>query len=65
MLFDNPFLVDWTKIGEYKQKQPDNNTKREISASVDWDYQPGNTVLLCKDVSFAKLKASMKMILGP
>jgi hypothetical protein len=29
MLFDVPFLAGWTKIGEYRQKQMDNNTDRE------------------------------------
>jgi hypothetical protein len=66
MLFDIPFLADWLKIGEYRQKQMDNNTDRENSAHVDWDYQPGDKVLLCsvKMVSSAKLKAGMKVILG-
>ena len=29
MLFDVPFLTDWTKIGEYRQLQTDKNTARE------------------------------------
>ena len=29
MLFDIPFLVDWNKIGEYRQRQTDRNTERE------------------------------------
>jgi hypothetical protein len=29
MLFDVPFLADWTKIGEYRQLQTDKNTARE------------------------------------
>ncbi len=41
MLFDVPYLADWTKRGEYRQQQTDKNTKRKKSASVDWDYQPG------------------------
>ena len=49
MLFDIPFLADWAKIGEYRQKQTDKNTVKENSGHVDWDYQPSNKVLLIKD----------------
>jgi hypothetical protein len=33
MLFDVPFLADWTKIGEYTQNQMDKNTVRENSVN--------------------------------
>ena len=49
MLFDVPFLADWKKIGEYRQHQTDKNTARENNTRIDWDYQPGNKVLLRKD----------------
>ena len=49
MLFDVPFIADWSKIGEYRQKQTDKNTRRENDTRIDWDYQPGDKVLLCKD----------------
>ena len=49
MLFDVPFLADWSKIGEYRQKQTDKNTVKENSGCVDCDYQPGNKVLMIKD----------------
>ena len=49
MLFDVPFLADWSKIGEHRQKQTDKNADRENRAHVDWDYQPGNKALLHKD----------------
>jgi hypothetical protein len=57
MLFDVPFLADWSKIGEYRQKQMGKNTVKENSGCVDWDYQPGGKVLgnkngiLCKSES--------------
>ena len=38
MLFDVPFLADWSKIGEYRQKQTDKNTVKETSGRIDWDY---------------------------
>ena len=38
MLFDIPFLADWSNIGEYRQKQTDKNTVKEYSDNIDWDY---------------------------
>ena len=49
MLFDVPFLADWKKIGEYRQLQTDKNTARENNTRIDWDYQPGDNLLLRKD----------------
>eukprot|EP00804_Cyclotella_cryptica_P009905 CCRYP_014159-RA/>CCRYP_014159-RA protein AED:0.45 eAED:0.45 QI:0/-1/0/1/-1/0/1/0/96 len=49
MLFDVPYIADWTKIGEYRQRQTDNNTRRENASCIDWDYQPGDKLLLQKD----------------
>ncbi len=49
MLFDVPFLADWTKIGEYRQLQTDKNTARENNTRINWGYQPGDKVLLRKD----------------
>ena len=49
MLFDVPFLADWKKIGEYRQRQTDKNTARENNTRLDWDYQLGDKVLLRKD----------------
>ena len=49
LLFDVPFLADWTKIGEYRQKQMDKKKARENHGCIDRDYQPGDKVLLIKD----------------
>eukprot|EP00804_Cyclotella_cryptica_P027453 CCRYP_008863-RA/>CCRYP_008863-RA protein AED:0.47 eAED:0.47 QI:0/-1/0/1/-1/0/1/0/96 len=49
MLFDVPYIADWSKIGEYRQRQTDRNTQRENASRIDWDYQPGDKVLLQKD----------------
>ena len=49
MLFDIPFLVDWNKIGDYRQHQTDLNTARENPSRRDWDYKVGDEVLLRKD----------------
>eukprot|EP00804_Cyclotella_cryptica_P025130 CCRYP_012980-RA/>CCRYP_012980-RA protein AED:0.39 eAED:0.39 QI:0/-1/0/1/-1/1/1/0/418 len=49
MLFDVPYIADWNKIGEYRQWQTDRNTRWENASRIDWDYQPGDKVLLRKD----------------
>eukprot|EP00804_Cyclotella_cryptica_P005284 CCRYP_015805-RA/>CCRYP_015805-RA protein AED:0.43 eAED:0.43 QI:215/-1/1/1/-1/0/1/0/74 len=49
MLFDVPYIADWSKIGEYRQQQTDNNTRRDNASRINWDYQPGDKVLLRKD----------------
>eukprot|EP00804_Cyclotella_cryptica_P018324 CCRYP_017983-RA/>CCRYP_017983-RA protein AED:0.41 eAED:0.41 QI:0/0/0/1/1/1/2/0/348 len=49
MLFDIPYIAEWSKIGEYRQEQTDNNTRWENVSRIDWDYQPGDQVLLRKD----------------
>ena len=49
MMFDIPFVADWYKIGEHRQKCTDKNTQRENSRRVDFDYAVGMQVLLRKD----------------
>ena len=49
MLFDIPYIADWTKIGDYRQRQTDLNTKRENQQRVDYDYQIGDKILIRKD----------------
>ena len=46
MLFDIPFLADWSKIGDHRQHQTDLNTNRENRSCRDWDYKVGDKVLL-------------------
>eukprot|EP00804_Cyclotella_cryptica_P030245 CCRYP_017127-RA/>CCRYP_017127-RA protein AED:0.43 eAED:0.41 QI:0/-1/0/1/-1/0/1/0/96 len=57
MLFDLPFIADWSKIGEYRQKQTNKNTQWENAAQIDWDYQPGDQVLLQKDGILCKTES--------
>ena len=49
MLFDIPYLADWSKIGDYRQRQTDLNTQRENKARIDFDYKVGGKVLLRKE----------------
>jgi hypothetical protein len=46
MLFDIPFIANWNRIGDYRQRQTDLNTARKNSKQVDYDYKVGNRVLL-------------------
>jgi hypothetical protein len=49
MLFDSPFIADWTKVGDYRQHQTDCNTACENMKCVDWDYTIGDKVPVLKD----------------
>ena len=57
MLFDIPYIADWNKIGDYRQRQTDLNTKRENNSHNN--YKVGGKVLYGKMVSSAKQKADM------
>lgn len=46
MLFDIPYVADWSKIGEYRQEQTDINTAHENKGRSDFDYVVGGKVLL-------------------
>jgi hypothetical protein len=49
MLFDIPFIADWQKIGEYRQRLTDLNNARENEGRIDYDYKVGQKVLLQKE----------------
>jgi hypothetical protein len=49
MLFDVPFLADWNKVGDYRQRQTDFNTAHENKTRVEWDYAVGDKVLVGKE----------------
>jgi hypothetical protein len=46
MLFNIPYIADWTKIGDYRQHQTDLNTKHENNSQIDYDYKVGGKVLV-------------------
>jgi hypothetical protein len=50
MLFDIPFIADWQKIGEHRQKLTDLNNAHENKDRIDYDYKVCQKVLLRKDV---------------
>ncbi len=49
MLFDIPFIADWQKIGEHRQRLTDLNNTRENDGMIDYDYKVGQKVLLQKE----------------
>jgi hypothetical protein len=49
MLFDIPFIADWQKFGEHRQRLKDLNNARENKGRIDYDYKVGQKVLLQKE----------------
>ena len=49
MLFDIPFIADWQKIGEYRQRLTDRSNARKNKGRIDYDYTVGQKVLLRKE----------------
>jgi hypothetical protein len=49
MLFDIPFIADWHKIGEYRQRLTDLNNPRENEGRIDYHYKVGQKVLVRKE----------------
>jgi hypothetical protein len=46
MLFDIPFIADWKKIGEHRQKLTDLNTAHENKGRIDYDYKVDQKILV-------------------
>jgi hypothetical protein len=57
MMFDIPFIADWKKIGDYRQRQTDQNTIRENSKRFDYDNAVGGKVLILKDGKLHKAES--------
>ena len=49
MLFDIPFIADWHKIGDYRQRQTDCSNKREKNKRFHYDYKVSDKILIRKD----------------
>ena len=45
----HPFIADWRKIGDYRQRQTDLNNMRENEKRIDYDYKVGDKILVRKD----------------
>ena len=57
LLFDVPFIADWNKIGDYRQRQTDLSTERENKKRVNYDYKIGNRVLVIQDGILCKAQS--------
>jgi hypothetical protein len=60
MLFDIPFVADWHKIGDYRQRQTDHSNKCENDRRVYYDYKVGDKVLIRKDGILRKAESIWK-----
>jgi hypothetical protein len=49
MLFDIPFIANWNKIEDYRQRQANLSTAHKNSKQVNYDYKVGNKVLLLQE----------------
>ena len=49
MLFDIPYLADWTAIGKRRQALVDQDNEKKNKNRIDFDYAVGQKVLLTKD----------------
>jgi hypothetical protein len=49
MLFDIPFIADWHKIREHRQRLADLNNAHENEGRIDYDYKVGQKVLVRKE----------------
>jgi hypothetical protein len=52
--FNIPFIADWKKIGEHRQRLTDLNTAHENKGGIDYDYKVGQKVLVRMMVSSVK-----------
>jgi hypothetical protein len=57
MLFDIPFIADWNKIGDYRQRQTNLNMARKNITRVNYDYKIGDKVLLTQEGIFCKAES--------
>ncbi len=57
MLFDVPFIANWNKIGDYRQRQTDLSTERENIRRIDYDYKIDDRVLVIQDGILRKVQS--------
>jgi len=60
MLFDIPFVADWHKIGDYRQRQTDRSNICDNNKRVDYDYKAVDKVLIRKDGILRKAESIWK-----
>ena len=58
MLFDILFVVDWNKIGEYRQSLTDCSNQRNNAQCIEYDYKVGDKVLVMKEDIIRKAESN-------
>ena len=62
MLFDIPYIADWTTIGQRRQLSVDKDNARENTGRIDFDYAVGHKVMIRKD---GHIRKAEDIYLGP
>ena len=62
MLFDIPYIADWTAIGQRRQISVDKHNARKNDRRIDFDYAVKHKVMIWKDDHIRKAE---EKYLGP
>ena len=65
MLFDIPFLCDWSDIGKRRQQLVDRSNARENKKRVPFDYTVGSKALIIKATDGSHLPKAEDVHEGP
>ncbi len=58
MLFNIPFIADWSKIGDRWQLLTDRGNQQENAKRIDYDYKVGNKVLMINEGILRKAESA-------
>lgn len=65
MMFDIPFITDWTEVGRRRQKLVDSSNARENSKRIDFDYVVGSKAMIVKATDGSHLPKAEDKNEGP
>ena len=65
MLFDIPFVADWSEIGRRRQELVDRNNARENKRRLPYDYVPGSKCLIISEINGEKQRKALDKNEGP
>lgn len=65
MLFDIPFVADWSEIGRRRQQLVDKNNARENTRRLPFDYIPGSRCLIISEINGEKKRKALDKNEGP
>ncbi len=58
MLFDIPFVADWSKIGDRRHLLTDRGNQQENAKGIDYDYKVGDKVLVINEGILRKAESA-------